>query len=356
MRRFLLASLTVVMLFAGPWLASPALADSTYTVSSGDTLWAIATSHGVSVADMVSANDITDPNLIYVGEQLTIPGDTAAPTTPSAPPAPTAPATVERPPATPGSVLADRMVVSYYGNPYTGLMGVLGQLSKEELVAALKTRAAQYEAASGRPCQPAIHFVATVAQASAGSDGMYRARMPYDLVAEYAQLAADNGMLFILDLQFGRSTVQAELAPWLPLLRQPHVHLALDPEFDMWGAERPGADLGHMTAQEINYAQDVLSQIVAENGLPNKILMVYQFTASMLPDKGAIRNDDRVDLVVNMDGFGSSALKIQHYNWYVRDSGVEYAGIKLFLQHDPDLMSPAEVMALTPPPDFVVYQ
>ena len=45
----------------------------TYTVVSGDTLSALASEFGVSVSDLVSANGIANPNLIYVGQTLTIP-------------------------------------------------------------------------------------------------------------------------------------------------------------------------------------------------------------------------------------------------------------------------------------------
>ena len=355
MRQRLALSLALTVLLLSLLPALPALADTTYTVSPGDTLWSIAVRHGVTVAELTAANGITNPDYIQAGQTLRIPtGDGAAPA-PAPQPAP-APAPGPSVSAGPGSILANRMVVSYYGNPYSGLMGVLGQLSKAELVNALKQRAAQYEAASGRPAQPAIHFIATVAQASAGADGMYRARMPLELVQEYSQLADDNGMLFIIDIQFGRSTAQAEIPPWLPVLQQPHVHLAIDPEFDMWGSERPGIDLGHMTAAEVNYASDYLSNIVAENNLPNKILVVHQFTASMLPDKGNIRTNPKVDLVIDMDGFGGRAVKIDHYNAYVRDQAPQFAGIKLFLEHDVNLMSAQDVMALTPKPDFVIYQ
>ena len=356
MRRFPFVALAIALALA-TLAPAPAAAETSYTVAYGDTLWSIADSHGTTVSEIARANNIADPNLIYAGQQLTIPGQAPAPAVPpAAPPPEPSPQPAPVPPAAPGSILGNRMIVSYYGNPYTGVMGVLGQLSKAALVAELKYRATQYQAASGRPVQPAIHFVATVAQASPGADNMYRARMPMDLINEYAQLAADNDMLFIIDVQFGRSTVQAELAPYLDLLRRPYVHLAMDPEFDMWGSERPGVDLGHMTAEEINYAQSVLARIVEDNNLPNKILMVYQFTASMLPDKSYIQSDPRVDLVVNMDGFGGQGIKIEHYNWYVRDTPVEYAGIKLFLEHDTNLMTAKEVMGLTPPPDFVVYQ
>jgi LysM repeat protein len=347
----------------------PALAQTPYTIALGDTLWAIATRHGLTLAELVEANNLANPNLIIAGDTIIIPDRAGQPApaatpapppaaapTPAAQPAQPAPAQPQPRPANPGSVLDQRLIVTYYGNSYAGTMGILGQLSQQELVAALKRRAAEYEAASGRPTQAAIHFVATVAQASAGGDGMYRFRMPYDLIEEYSRLAADNDMLFFVDIQFGKSTVQAELAPWLPLLKESHVHLAMDPEFDMWGNERPGVDLGHMTAEEINYAQRVLSQLVADNGLPNKILMVYQFTPTMLPDKHNIVDDPRIDLVVNMDGFGGREIKTRHYGYYVADTPVEYGGIKLFLQHDTNLMTAADVMALEPAPDLVVYQ
>lgn len=45
----------------------------TYTIVSGDTLSGIASEFGVSVSDLVSANNIADPNLIYAGQTITIP-------------------------------------------------------------------------------------------------------------------------------------------------------------------------------------------------------------------------------------------------------------------------------------------
>ena len=48
-------------------------------------------------------------------------------------------------------------------------------------------------------------MVVTVAQADPGDDGMYRARMPASLIQEYSDLAAQNGLLFIADVQVGRS-------------------------------------------------------------------------------------------------------------------------------------------------------
>ena len=49
-------------------------AAATYTVRPGDTLGLIARHAGVSVASLASANHITDPNRVYAGAVLTIPG------------------------------------------------------------------------------------------------------------------------------------------------------------------------------------------------------------------------------------------------------------------------------------------
>lgn len=53
----------------------------TYTVRPGDTLWALARRFGVTVDDLVAANDLADPDSLSVGAQLIVPG--ASPSTPS---------------------------------------------------------------------------------------------------------------------------------------------------------------------------------------------------------------------------------------------------------------------------------
>lgn len=47
--------------------------DVTYTVKSGDTLWAIATNYGVTIQAIAVENDISNVNYIYVGQVLVIP-------------------------------------------------------------------------------------------------------------------------------------------------------------------------------------------------------------------------------------------------------------------------------------------
>lgn len=72
-----------------------------YTVKLGDTLDKIARAHGVSSSAIISANDISNPDLIWVGQRLVIPGRSGADSTgDNATPVPTAVA----PPAAPTAV------------------------------------------------------------------------------------------------------------------------------------------------------------------------------------------------------------------------------------------------------------
>ena len=44
-----------------------------YTVQQGDTLFSIATQFGVTVDELIELNNITNPDVIFVDDQLTIP-------------------------------------------------------------------------------------------------------------------------------------------------------------------------------------------------------------------------------------------------------------------------------------------
>ncbi|WP_456271379.1 L,D-transpeptidase family protein [Bacillus sp. AK031] len=45
-----------------------------HTVKPGETLWSISEDYRVSFQNLVNVNSITNPNMIYVGQKLTIPG------------------------------------------------------------------------------------------------------------------------------------------------------------------------------------------------------------------------------------------------------------------------------------------
>jgi LysM repeat protein len=83
-RRWLAPVLVLLLSFL---LVGTVFADSEYVVQPGDTLYRIAAQFGTNVPTLVGMNNIANPNLIYVGQVLRVPGDGATPP-PAPPPAP----------------------------------------------------------------------------------------------------------------------------------------------------------------------------------------------------------------------------------------------------------------------------
>jgi hypothetical protein len=254
-------------------------------------------------------------------------------------------------------LLPANRIVAYYGNPLAPTLGRLGELPPDQMIARLRQTVAYYaEDDPSRPITPALELISPLAQSGPGEDGLYRARMSDDLIQQVAGWASDNDLLLILDMQIGRSTVADELAVLLPYLRQPRTHLALDPEFAMGRGGVPGQTIGSLDASDVNTAIQTLASIVDAEQLPPKVLIVHRFLPSMLTNAAAIQSDPRVQVVIDMDGFGAPDAKISKYNAFVRDAGADFGGIKLFYRQDQPLLAPEDVLALTPAPDIVIYQ
>jgi hypothetical protein len=261
----------------------------------------------------------------------------------------------------PGSILPSHRIVAFYGNPLSARMGILGALPPQAMLAKLDTEVAAWQAADpATPVVPALQLIVSVAQGSAGRDGMYRLRMPDTLIDRVLSWADERHALLFLDVQVGRSTVAAELPRLLPYLAMPNVHLALDPEFAMKGDEQPGKKIGTLDAADVNYAVALLDSVVTADHLPPKVLVVHRFTRRMVTNARRIRLDPKVQVVVDMDGWGPHALKEDSYRAYVYADPVEFTGFKLFYHNDTKsgqrLMTPAEVLRLFPAPLYIQYQ
>lgn len=248
----------------------------------------------------------------------------------------------------------------YYGNPLSKRMGVLGQYPQATMIAKLQQEVHDFQVADpATPVIPGFHLIVTVAQGSPGKYGLYRLRMTDSLIGYWCDLAASKGYLIFLDVQIGKSTVESELQPLIPYLKRPYVHLALDPEFSMHhGSEGylPGRKVGVMDAKEINYAIKTLADIVAQNKLPPKILVIHRYTQGMVTHYREIQPVPAVQVVMNMDGFGKPHLKRDSYNAYERMQPVQFDGFKLFYKNDQPMLTRAEVVKLDPSPLFITFQ
>lgn len=284
----------------------------------------------------------------------------AAATAPPAPPSPAVTTPTAPRPVLPGggrSVFPEHTVVAYYGTVAgRGDLGVLGQGEPDAQAAALAAAAAPFGPASGRPVLPAFELITTVAQRAPGADGDYSAPIEPAQVQRYLDAARRAGALLILDLQPGTARFLDQAKAYEAFLREPDVGLALDPEWVLQPGQRPGRQIGSTTAAEVNAVSEYLQQLVTEGDLPQKVLVVHQFRASMLPDREAVRQRPGLEIVVHLDGFGTQGVKREVYDLLSLKTPPLRNGFKLFYDEDTDLMTPEEAMALVPRPELITYQ
>lgn len=270
------------------------------------------------------------------------------------------------PPQTPypnaGAILPFKRVIAFYGNFYSKGMGVLGEYEEDVMLEKLKVEVEKWQLADPKtPVIPAIHYIAVTAQEGKGDDGKYRARMPYDQIDYAIELAKKVDGIVFIDLQVGLSTIEEELPLFEKYLKMPQVHLAIDPEFYMRTGTRPGKYMGNMDAKEINYASEYLANLVRENDLPPKILVIHRFTVPMVTNYKEIKPLPEVQIVMDMDGWGSPERKKNTYQRVIFGEPVQFAGFKLFYKNDlrapsSGLMAPEQVLKLRPKPIYIQYQ
>jgi hypothetical protein len=241
-------------------------------------------------------------------------------------------------------------------------MGVLGEYDAPTMLAKLKSTVAQWNAADPfTPAVPAIDYIALTAQGSPGKEGLYMLRMPDDQIDHALDLANQVHGIVILDVQVGLSTLQHELPMLDKYLAMPNVHLAIDPEFSMKGGEEPGTVIGTFSAADINYAAQHLAALVQKDNLPPKVLIVHRFTQAMVTNYQDIQPLPEVQIVMDMDGWGSPAKKLNTYQQFIASQPVQFTGFKLFYKNDlkppsTRMLTPQELLKLTPQPLFIQYQ
>ena len=245
-------------------------------------------------------------------------------------------------------------IVAFDGVPGSPALGPIGRMSAEEAADRLEKQASEYETAD-RELLPALHLIAVVAQADAGDDELYRQRLEDSVIEEYLDVARRHDMLLLLDIQPGHADFIDEVEELESFLREPDVGIALDPEWHLDEGQLPGSDLGSVDADDVNEVAEYMQEIAAEEDLPEKLLLVHQFDASMVEDREEITDQGRVAVAFSIDGFGTPGSKRGVYNRLAPGPG-QRSGLKLFYEEDHPLMSPDNVLGLRPRPQVIVYE
>ena len=268
-----------------------------------------------------------------------------------------------------GNLFPSNRIVAYYGTSIDSRLGVLGMDTIDNTYAQLMDQVAEWQAADpDTNVIPTWEYIATVAQSTEQSDGTFLNDIPFDEIQPYIDFADEHGMLTFIDVQVGKRGVQGEVERLRPLLSQPNVMLAIDPEFAIHGDEIPGENYGYIGADDVNWAMQYLADLSRDEGIPQKVLMVHQFRYDMIQDKETIQDTPGVELVLHADGHGSPDLKQETYGVVITqwaDQIAFWPGFKVFYNRDdPDLnqytdipnMTPDEILQLDPVPYYISYQ
>ena len=251
-----------------------------------------------------------------------------------------------------------RRYVAFYGHPDTTALGVLGEQDSEETISRMQPFLTAYEG-DGAQTVPTFEILATVASAGPGDDGNYSYEWPGETFDDLFQTAEIHDAYIVLDLQPGRSDFLTQAKRYEDLLMLPNVGLALDPEWRLKPNQVHLQQVGRVDATEVNTVIHWLADLVRDNGLPQKMLVLHQFRVEMIENRQLLEDRPELQVVVQMDGDGTEGQK--DATWAKLMNGFEDAfwswGWKNFFDEDePGPPSPESTMAKEPSPVYVSYQ
>lgn len=250
-----------------------------------------------------------------------------------------------------------RRLVALYGTPGTASLGVLGEQGPEATIDRLRPIAAEYEA-DGTPVIPTFEIIATVASSKAGADGDYSDEIDVDYARPWIDLARREGLYVVLDLQPGRTDFLTQAQRYEELLIEPHVGLALDPEWRLQPDQVHLRQIGSVDAAEVNAVGEWLAALVRDHSLPQKLLIIHQFNLKMITHRTEIETPTELAVLIQMDGQGPLGSKYGTYEAITAgalEEGWDW-GWKNFYDEDSPTATPTQVLGLDPVPSYVSYQ
>jgi len=255
-------------------------------------------------------------------------------------------------------LLPERRLVALYGNPETPLLGVLGEQPAEPAMDRAIQLAAQYQPLSHEKVLPTVEIIATVASASATENGDFSRETPPPVLRPWIDAAKRKGVYVILDLQPGRTDFLTQAKQHEDLLREPHVGLALDPEWRLKPHEQHLNQIGSVNIDEVNTTSDWLATLTKTYRLPQKVFLLHQFKLSMIEGRERLKTDrPELAYIIQMDGQGGQGGKLDTWNVIRQNAPANtYFGWKNFYDEDQPMLAPEQTMQLQPQPWYISYQ
>lgn len=255
-------------------------------------------------------------------------------------------------------VFPGRRMVALYGHPGAPVLGVLGEQPADAAVARAQQLASGYDALVDEPVVPAFEIITTVASGAAGPDGDYSSESEVADLRPWVDAAGRAGMYVMLDLQPGRTDFLTQAKRYEELLADPHVGLALDPEWRLAPDQRHLAQIGSVGVDEVNAVAGWLAGLTRERRLPQKLLLLHQFQLRMIGERGRLdTGHDELAVLVHADGFGTPGQKRDTWRALRSDPlAGAWWGWKNFIDEDRPTFTPEQTVAVNPTPWFVSYQ
>ena len=256
------------------------------------------------------------------------------------------------------SILPGSRLIALYGSPGIPALGVLGEQPIDQSVKRIMDLSSQYQQYSTEKIIPTFEIITTVASAGPTQNGDYSSEIDISTLKPWVEIAKQNNIYVILDLQPGLADFTSQAKLYEELLSQPNVGLALDPEWRLKPGQKHMKSIGSVSADEINATANWLNALCIRNNLPKKLFLIHQFKLSMIENQEKLSpTQQNLNWLIQMDGLGAQATKLQ--TWHTILDKVPdnvNVGWKNFIDEDKPMLTPEQTMQLKPKPYYVSYQ
>lgn len=249
---------------------------------------------------------------------------------------------------------------------YSGIIGSgpgLGRAGVGDIDDRMKEiieRAKPY-AVDGRKIMPTLEYIATMVHPCKNAPKC-RTRSTDAKIQEHLDAVRKVDGYLLLAIQPGRSDFPTEVKAYEKFLKEPDVGLAMDPEWRMGPNQEPMRTFGSTSGTELDQVNQYVSKLVKDNDLPDKVVLYHMIRTNWVRGPENLKQHPGVVNIVSVDGIGSKSMKTETWNAIMKVKPAHvHPGFKLFYQEDTarpswKLMTPQEVLALTPRPEYVLYE